>query len=117
MGSIARGLLLVAVLALSSVPRPGPTSSAPAVAAARQGGATALVEAECPFLLPGDQEEGREVTCGYLTVPEFHDEPDGRTIELLVVTYKSTARQPAAEPLILLLGGPGQEVASVLPAF
>jgi pimeloyl-ACP methyl ester carboxylesterase len=51
--------------------------------------------------------EGDDVACGFLIVPESRDEPDGKTIKLGVVIIKSTADNPAPDPLILTQGGPG----------
>lgn len=115
----ARLLGLVAVLLAASLPLSVLAGHADGGRhrVAHQASGDAFEDAPCPFELPADQEEGSDVACGYLSVPEFSDEPDGRTIELLVVIYESVAARPAAEPLVLLLGGPGQEVASVLAAF
>ena len=51
--------------------------------------------------------EGDDVACGFLIVPESRDELDGKTIKLGVVIIKSTADNPAPDPLILTQGGPG----------
>ncbi len=56
------------------------------------------------FDVPADAEG---VACGYLTVPEFHDQPDGDAIQLAIVILKSTSDNPAPDPLILTQGGPG----------
>lgn len=45
--------------------------------------------------------------CGYVTVPEQHDKPEGRTIQLAVVRTRSTSNAPAADPLFVEQGGPG----------
>jgi len=108
-------LALAGVLvALSLVPvRPGP-------AAAQDEPLTTFEAADCPFALPPFLEEGKTVSCGYVTVPEFHDDPEGGTIRLAVAilaSTASTARNPADEPLILLNGGPGQPSEPVLPSF
>ena len=60
-------------------------------------------EAECAFEPP----LGRVAECGYLTVPEQHGNPDGPTIRLHVAIFLSTSRRPAADPVVLLTGGPG----------
>lgn len=51
--------------------------------------------------------EGRDVDCGYLTVPELHAKPDGPTIQLAVMIIHSTGSNPVATPLVMLQGGPG----------
>lgn len=105
-------LALVAILvALSLTPvRPGP-------AAAEGESPVTLDQADCPFALPAFLEDGINVQCGYVTVPLFHDDPDGDTIRLAVAVLASTGRSPADEPLILLNGGPGQPSEPVLPSF
>ncbi len=45
--------------------------------------------------------------CGYVTVPEQHAKPQGRTIQLGVVRTRSTGQAPAADPLFVEQGGPG----------
>lgn len=45
--------------------------------------------------------------CGYVTVPEQHSQPQGRTIQLGVVRTRSTSKTPAADPLFVEQGGPG----------
>ena len=111
------GLVVALVAASSCTQVTIGRSGAVAGSAAAQSSRASFDEAPCPFPLLSDQDEGEDVTCGYLTVPEFHAEPDGPTMELLVAKFKSTSSEPAEEPLVLLLGGPGQELASILLAF
>ncbi len=65
-----------------------------------------------PFFTPSDcmialAANGQDVKCGYLTVPELHKKPEGKTIQLAVVIIKSKDPNPAPDPLILAQGGPG----------
>lgn len=60
--------------------------------------------------------------CGYVTVPEQHAQPQERTIQLAVVRARSTSKAPAADPLFVEQGGPGDStigdiVDGALPAF
>lgn len=60
--------------------------------------------------------------CGYVTAPERHAEPRGRRIQLAVVRIRSTGPHPAADPLFVEQGGPGDStigviVDQVLPAL
>ena len=60
--------------------------------------------------------------CGYVTVPEQHAKPEGRTIQLAVVRTRSTSKTPAADPLFVEQGGPGDSgigvfVDIILPAY
>ena len=62
----------------------------------------------CPDPLPWDGEvEGETYECGVVTVPENHDIPDGRQIELLFMRLYATTLAPASDPLVYLSGGPG----------
>jgi pimeloyl-ACP methyl ester carboxylesterase len=46
--------------------------------------------------------------CGWLTVPEDHFDPTNRnTIKLAVAVVRSPAKNPAADPIVYLEGGPG----------
>ncbi len=47
------------------------------------------------------------MTCGYLTVPENRNRPDGRTIRVFVARAPAVSATPAADPLVVLVGGPG----------
>lgn len=51
--------------------------------------------------------------CGYVTVPEQHGQPQGRTIQLGVVRTRSTSKTPAADPLFVEQGGPGNTTIGV----
>ncbi len=52
--------------------------------------------------------------CGYVTVPEQHALPKGRTIQLAVVRMRSTSKSPAADPLFVEQGGPGDSTIGVI---
>ena len=45
--------------------------------------------------------------CGYVTVPEEHANPDGRTIRIPVAILRATGVNPQPDPLFLAQGGPG----------
>jgi pimeloyl-ACP methyl ester carboxylesterase len=59
------------------------------------------------FVQAGNEVEGETYSCGVVVVPETHDQPDGRTIELFYLKLHSHADKPAATPMIYLAGGPG----------
>ncbi len=91
-----RRLLLVLVLLASGAAHP----------VSAQG----LVFASAPCMVNVSQygaQEGRDVSCGYLTVPELHSDPGGKTIQLAVMIIRSTSPNPAPEPIVMLQGGPG----------
>lgn len=52
--------------------------------------------------------------CGYVTAPEQHAVPKGRTIQLAVVRIRSTSKKPAADPLFVEQGGPGDSTIGVI---
>ena len=52
--------------------------------------------------------------CGYVTVPEQHGKSPGRTIQLAVVRTRSTSKAPAADPLFVEQGGPGDSTIGVI---
>ncbi len=68
----------------------------------------AFKKASCPFEVPGGVSEGSELVCGYVRVPERHDNPSGSTIDLAVAVFRSSSPTPAADPLVLVRGGPGE---------
>jgi pimeloyl-ACP methyl ester carboxylesterase len=45
--------------------------------------------------------------CGYLIVDEDHQQPNGKTIQLMVAIARSTSESPAPDPVLALSGGPG----------
>lgn len=47
------------------------------------------------------------VSCGYVSVPERHANPDGPKIQLAVMIIRATAPDAQPDPLFLLQGGPG----------
>jgi|GEM_PF-5842090 len=51
--------------------------------------------------------EGRDVECGFVTVPRRHADPTGPAIRLATVIIKSDAEKRAPEPLFIAQGGPG----------
>ncbi|HVI02526.1 MAG TPA: alpha/beta hydrolase [Enhygromyxa sp.] len=56
-----------------------------------------------------------DAKCGVWTVEENRGEPNGRRIELAIFVAPATSRTPAADPVFLLAGGPGQGAAEVGP--
>lgn len=62
---------------------------------------------DCPFELPQGEAEGDSIECGYLIVPEDHDDPDSPEIELAVAILYADTDSPEPDPVIYLAGGPG----------
>lgn len=88
--------LLCAIGLFANLPRP---------ALAQQS--SAFEPATCMFELPAGVEDGRDVDCGWLRVPERHARPDGPSIRLAVAIIRTKAVNPALDPLVMLQGGPG----------
>jgi pimeloyl-ACP methyl ester carboxylesterase len=55
-----------------------------------------------------DIDVGVTVDCGDLTVPEDRSRPDSPTIRLHVGVFESESEDPAADPMLYLGGGPGE---------
>lgn len=73
-----------------------------------------FAEGACP--VQTDEPLPPRVTCGMVTVPERHEDPDGPTIELAVAVIEPEgAADAVAEPLLLLQGGPGSGFVDALP--
>jgi pimeloyl-ACP methyl ester carboxylesterase len=65
-----------------------------------------LTRGACDFKLPlGRSAEG--VECGYLSVPEDRDDPNGRQVELAYAVLKATGPEARPDPIVYLHGGPG----------
>ncbi len=67
-------------------------------------------------IFPKNAKEGTDYECGYLTVPELHRQPKGKTIQVGIAIIKSTNPQPA-EPLLLFQGGPGGSSIGIFPSL
>ena len=67
-----------------------------------------FVERECRFEIP--KVVKRQVDCGFVTVPAFHDRPSSGTFELPVAIFRSNANKVKPDPLIYLHGGPGSSI-------
>lgn len=88
-------------------------SFSPSFAAALENGN--FEPAECWFekslpILPGPEFE-----CGYVAVPERHENPDGPTIKIPVAISRSLSENNKPDPLFLAQGGPGGDAFEVFP--
>ncbi|MGB3904333.1 MAG: alpha/beta fold hydrolase, partial [Anaerolineae bacterium] len=109
--------LLIAVLLISACSGgAAPTTPQPTAATPTTAEPTATVEptqepvatfeeADCPFDVP----EGAPVECGFVVVPEDHNDPDGPTIRLSVAVLKDQSADHQPDPVMLLSGGPGEK--------
>lgn len=68
---------------------------------------------ECPFEIP----DGATVDCGYLTVPEYYDDPDGEQLYLAVAILRAQSGRAKADPVLYLEGGPGGSALTGIDAW
>jgi pimeloyl-ACP methyl ester carboxylesterase len=97
--------ILAFVLALTS-PQPAALAS-PVIAAGGADSRYPVVATPCPRPLAPYEIEGRTVACGKVNVPENHDKPEGRRIDLTFMVFKARSLAPAPDPVVYLHGGPG----------
>jgi pimeloyl-ACP methyl ester carboxylesterase len=101
-------LLLVAMMVVVLVVLAGGYGVFRALSPTARQTSSAFQQAPCPFALSGSLVEGKNVTCGFLTVPEDRSQPQGPTIQLAVAIFKASSLHPAPDPVLVLGGGPGQ---------
>jgi pimeloyl-ACP methyl ester carboxylesterase len=72
--------------------------------------------AACLFPLPEDIRQGKEVECGYLTVPEQREKTasTGRLIRLAVAIFHPPGGATQPDPVIYLSGGPGASILKLI---
>ena len=102
--------LVVAGCVADDTGQPATTISQSPSSAAGEPGPAAYTAAACPSPLVEGRPEldlGPEFECGYLTVPEDRSTPDGRTIRLAVARAPATSPTPRPDPIVYLVGGPG----------
>ena len=74
------------------------------------------IPAECPLPVPEAFVQSGKFAYGYMKVPEIHNQPDGKAIELAVAVFKCQADSATHEPLVLVTGGPGMsDIDNFLP--
>ncbi len=66
-----------------------------------------FVEATDCWMELYDIEDGEDVECGYLIVPETRSDPDSPLIELAYAILYAYGDDPQPDPIIYLAGGPG----------
>lgn len=106
----APGLMRLAIV-VGAVMAGSPAAQASTVARAGLGSAWQTVDCKAfdvPLALVARSD------CGYVTAPELHAAPKGRTIQLAVVRIRSTSKSPAADPLFVEQGGPGDSTIGVI---
>jgi pimeloyl-ACP methyl ester carboxylesterase len=87
-----------------------PRVSAPATPTQTNAARVEFRYTACPFKPGYGIVEGKNLRCGFLTVPEDVSQPEGRTIQLAVAIFKAPVTPGThvpADPLLYLTGGPG----------
>jgi pimeloyl-ACP methyl ester carboxylesterase len=100
---MARLTIVILSLILSITLACGPQSEV----VTEQSSTGVFEETPCPVAIPDGWTEGKEITCGYVTVPERHAQPDGPTLRLLIAKIASISESPDPDPLVPLPTGPG----------
>lgn len=76
-----------------------------------------FAESPCPFAVPFGLNEGHDVVCGFVTVPQDRTNLDSTPIQIAVAIFKATGENPAPTPLIYLDGGPGGNTLFTIPRY
>ncbi|MCC7369837.1 MAG: alpha/beta fold hydrolase [Chloroflexi bacterium] len=85
---------------------PSPSPSPSPVAA----GQPVVRVAGVPRFEPDPACSSESQRCGFVVVPERHDQPDGRTIKLAVQVTVRANREAPPDPVVYLQGGPGSKL-------
>ncbi len=75
--------------------------------------------AECftPELRRSLPDDGYDLACGYLIVPEDRSQPEGKQVKLPVVVFHTRNPNPKPDPVIYLAGGGGFNMMPLLPFY
>ncbi len=68
---------------------------------------SAFQSAACPFSIGSGIVEGKDVRCGYVTVPENRQHTNGASVRLAVAVFKSPTVQNDSLPVFRVEGGAG----------
>ena len=108
------GLTLAACGSTPSGPpdeQPATLPTLPPAVVSEPGEPGTFQPARCRFILPEDVQEGVDVECGYLSVPEQRDftgeTSNARVIMLAVAIFHPPGGATRSDPVIYLSGGPG----------
>ncbi len=74
-------------------------------------------ETDCPFQVPSEFIEGETLQCGFVVIPEDHDDPAGPTIKLAVAIFRAQGENNQPDPMIFLSGGPGEKTVASAAAL
>lgn len=113
---ILAGLYVYLLITRRGPAHPG-TASATVTASAATASSAAFHNAVCPFKVGTGIKEGQGVRCGFLTVPEDYNSPQGPKVQLAVAIFKASSPPASSVPLVYLQGGPGGGLLSDLGSF
>ncbi|GER83119.1 hypothetical protein KTAU_17560 [Thermogemmatispora aurantia] len=117
-GGIATYLVLAAHGGSSSTsPQPTVKASVVVTPGTPDAATSSFHPGPCPFQPGRGIVQGRDLTCGVLTVPEDRSQPQGSTIHLAVAIFKAGTAQTDATPFLYLSGGPGGATLSELGPY
>lgn len=117
--NVVRALMLIITLGILAAPL-GTTLAQTPVASPIASPVTATrtyEDAACMYDVPTGLTEGEDVFCGWVTAPMYPDANRVETVTLPVIRITSHSDNLAPDPLMILLGGPGQNMSAVLPIF
>ena len=104
---ILTGLLFILVAGCAAnTPSPTPIQSLIKPPVGGKAGTGQYKKTDCPFTIPANAADVKG-ECGLLTVPEDRSKPNGKTIDIPAVVYKSSGANKDAEPLLFLFSNPG----------
>ena len=113
-------LVALAIIALVSAACSAPWTHTPASTPTMRApvSSSAIAWEACLFPLGAGFVAGKNVRCGYLSVPEDRQSPASPKIRLAIAIFKTPSATPASDPIVFLQGGPGgriiQDVAQVI---
>jgi pimeloyl-ACP methyl ester carboxylesterase len=98
--------------------RSSSTTSGPAIGSSTAPSTSAVPSsAFTTAACPGVPSDPARVTCGYLDVPEHHDDPAGPTVRMAVAIVAPASTVARADPVLYLPGGPGYGATGLVEQF
>ncbi len=107
-------LLIAGCMGPSVNPTPAPSRTPVPTRIPGPGVLGTFEPAPCPFALPEDYVQGRNVDCGYLVVPENRERGATRPIRLAVAVFHPEGGATRSDAVLYLSGGPGGSVLETL---
>lgn len=96
-------ILLVALV----LPQASASAEQASVPTLQEGSVPRFENGPCTFDMPPGVQEGVDVRCGNLIVPELYANPDGPILSLGVAIISAVSSTPRPDPVVFAQGGPG----------